>query len=113
MLKLSAPLLSAFEAQALERYAQRLGTWLATQGLPGGRQLQVDGEWVRSAIAFGRHHGITDEADVAELSYLMLVEGRDWFDGEAAREILQSHRDGGLKVFQLRCLSGREVAVGK
>jgi hypothetical protein len=104
--------MSAFEQQALDRYIRRLGAWLAAQAMPHRGPARVEEAWLRWAIDFARRHGIIDEADVAELSYLILANDKDWLNGESAREILQSQRDGALKVFQLRYLTSHGAARG-
>jgi len=105
MLEFSPQVISRFEEDAARRYCAKARNWLLAQPELSRVANRISEEFCMDSLMTARAQGIVEEDDVARWARLRLLHGDDWLASDGARAILESNRNGTVKVFQLGCLA--------
>jgi hypothetical protein len=111
MLIISPQTIAGMAYASASVFAEDVLKWLRTRPEVHHRALALRREWVHGEIDRASQFAITSQDAVARFCRLRLLQDESWFEEHNQQEILQSARDGNLKVFQLECAQegiGRE-----
>lgn len=108
---------AVMERQSASDFVARVLVWLRSLPELHGAVAGLSEPWVFAQIDEAGAQGIDSEDAVARFCRLRLLHDAAWFAAPEQQDILQSQRDGNLKVFQLECrdegvVDGPETASG-
>ena len=94
---------AVMERQSASDFVAQVIVWLRSLPELHGAVSSLSEPWVFGQIDEAGAQGIESEDAVARYCRLRLLHDSAWFAAPEQQEILQSERDGNLKVFQLEC----------
>lgn len=94
---------AALERASASEFVQQLARWLQSRPELFAWRSVVSESWVHGEMDLALSYGIESEDAVARFCRLRLLRDTAWFDQPEQQEILQSGREGNLKIFQLEC----------